>query len=277
MAGAGPNQWSRETNWRQGSVLPVAAAQTFSFIEPGDANGCVVVISHDCDLANANLDVEPDLEVIVGRIVPAADGNFTWGKAPRSLHYTAHRDGIPVVIELVTTSKRLVRKADLAPLSPDPAFVLDGRGLAVLRSWLGARYNRAAFPDAFVNRMQSTKADAKLAKALEGSGHLISLVYIDLDGGAQIEREAGDPYELSLVLVFSPGDDPVTAADSADELADEVEAAVRARLKDPKKLVLKACLAISEDDLTVSRARVLSRWRLEYMTLRADDEQLGPP
>lgn len=277
MAGPGQIQWTRETSWRQGHVLAAAAAQSLGLVRPDDTSGCVVVISHDCDLANADLDVEPSLEVVVGRVVPTANGNFTWGKAPRTLHYTVQRDGAPAVIELVNTRKWLVAKADLAKYSPDPDFVLDGRGLAVLRSWLGSRYNRAAFPDAFVNRMKSTKVDTKLAKGLETSGDLISFVYFDLDGGATFERREGDPYTLSIVLVFSPGDDADTAADDAEELAGTIEAAVRERLKHSRDIVLKSCFAISEDDLTVSRARVLSQWRLEYMTLRAESEQLGPP
>ncbi len=32
-------------------------------------------------------------------------------------------------------------------------------------------------------------------------------------------------------------------------------------------------MSISEDDLPVSKARLLTQWRLEYMTLKADDEQ----
>jgi hypothetical protein len=273
-----PPQWTRETNWRQGHVLPHAAAQHFAlFNAAGPEATCVVVISHDCDLANDSLAVEPEVEVIVGRVVANENGNYTWGKAPRTLHYDVMRNNAAVYVELVNTSKRAIPKSDLAAFEPDPVFSIDGKALAVLRSWLGARYNRAAFPDAFVNRMQSTEADKKLAKALKDQGQLISFVYFDLDGGQNVERKDGDPYELNIVMVFVPGDDPEAAADEADKVAESVEKAVRARLKDPKVIVLKACFPISEDDLPVSRARILTQWRLEYMTLKADEVQTGPP
>ena len=42
-------------------------------------------------------------------------------------------------------------------------------------------------------------------------------------------------------------------------------------------VALKQCMSISEDDLRVSRARLLTQWRLEYMTLKADEEQPGAP
>jgi hypothetical protein len=50
------------------------------------------VVSHDCDLANADLNAEPDVVVIVGRVVTAADGNFS-GSAVRI--WTATRNTAP--------------------------------------------------------------------------------------------------------------------------------------------------------------------------------------
>lgn len=272
-------QWTRDTNWRQGHVLPPEAAARFALTNAADPGStCVVVITHDCDLANENLDAEPHVEVIVGRTVAAASGNYSWGKAPRTLHYPVERDGAPATVELVATEKALLRKSDLAPFEPDPRFNLDGPTLAVLRSWLSARYDRAAFADAFVTRMRETKADIKLAKALEAHGKNVSFTYFDVDEGKCVERAEGDPYKLGVVLVFNPGDDPDAAADAADAAAEVVETGLRARLPDGGTSIrLEACFAISEEDIPVSQARVLNHWRLEYMTHRAADEQLGPP
>lgn len=272
-------QWTRETNWRQGHVLPPAASARFGLTNATDATAtCVVVVTHDCDLANDNLDAEPFVEVIVGRTVPKLEGNFTFAKAPRTLHYPVQRGGATAQVELVAIAKVQLHKSDLAQFDPDPSFHLDGPTLAVLRSWLSARYNRAAFPDAFVARMRDTKADARLAKALEAHGKSISFTYFDVDKGQCVERASGDPYTLSIVLVFNPGNDPDAASDAADEAADAVEKAVRGRLPEGgASIVFASCFAVSEDDITVSQARVLSQWRLEYMTHRADDDQLGPP
>jgi hypothetical protein len=275
----GQAQWTRDTNWRQGDILTREAAAHFSLTNPVDPGStCVVVVSHDCDLANDNLDAEPYVEVIVGRMVGAASGNFTWGKAPRTLHYSVQRDGAPTIVELVATEKRTLSKCDLAQFEPDTRFHLDGRTLAVLRSWLAARYNRAAFADSFVTRMRDTKADAKLARALEAYGQNVSFTYFDVDRGECVERTDGDPHTLSVILVFNPGNDPDAAADAADAAAEAVEDALRARLPEGGKLIrLEACFAISEDEIAVSRARTLSHWRLEYMTHRAELDQLGPP
>ena len=272
-------QWTRDTNWRQGHVVPPDATERFGLKNATDSGStCVVVITHDCDLANENLDAEPYVEIIVGRTVATASGNYSWGKAPRTLHYPVQREGAPANVELIATEKARLFKRELAPFEPDPRFKLDGRTLSVLRNWLSARYDRAAFADAFVTRMQKTKADIKLAKALEAHGKNVSFTYFDIDEGKCIERADGDPYELSVVLVFNPGDDPDAAADAAETVAEVVETALRSRLPDGGPSIrLKACFAISEDDIPVSQARVLNHWRLEYMTHRADDEQLGLP
>lgn len=274
----GEAQWTRATAWRQGHVLPLEAVQALGLVNSSESERtCAVVISHDCDLANDNLEAEPSVEIIVGRLVDTANGNFTWGKAPRTLHYPAERAGAPVVIELVSTQKHSIPKSQLAQFAPDDSFAVDGKTIAVLRSWLGARYNRAAFPDAFVDRMRQTKADERLAKALAPYGQLVSFVYFDLDQGQNLERPEGAPYQLGIVLVYVSGADPDTSADAADEAAAKVEEAVRLRLKDGRTIQLTRCFAISEDDITVSQARVLTQWRLEYMTHRVDDDEPQPP
>ncbi|ANH69821.1 hypothetical protein [Mitsuaria sp. 7] len=276
-------EWTRDTPWRQGHVLGADACAAFGLkhAESPEAT-CVVVIGHDCDLANDNLSAEPFVEIIVGRMLPRANGNFSWGKAPRTLHVDMQRAGTVLTVELVATDKASLPKAQLARFMPDEWFELEAKQLAVLRNWLGARYNRTAFPDTFVSRMKSTQVDMRLAKRLEAKGALVSFIYFDLDGGEVIERPEGDPYELTIVLVFPPGADPDEASDQADQLAQEVFADCQRRLPSTdaqpnKDILLKGCFAISEDDITVAKSRELAQWRLEHMSLRATDEQLGKP
>jgi hypothetical protein len=97
MAEPVPQTWSRETPWRQGHLLTIETIRRLGLADSG-ADTCVVVISHDCDLANANLTAEPHVEVIVGKIVSKPNGSFAWGKSPRTLHVDASRDGAPVTV-----------------------------------------------------------------------------------------------------------------------------------------------------------------------------------
>jgi len=88
--------------------------------------------------------------------------------------------------------------------------------------------------------------------------------------------DCGERIALSIVLVYPPGDDAEASADAADELAEAVKETCEARLTDKTQIIIKHCIAISEDDLPVSRARVLTHWRLEHMTLKADGNDPGP-
>lgn len=269
--------WSRETPWRQGSVLKESTAAELGLTHESDpASTCVMVISHDCDLANDNLEAEPDVEVIVGRAVDKEDGNYAWAKAPRTLHLRLKEDGEEQVVELVSTCKVQVPKDLLAAHEPDGAFALDDRGLSVLRDWLSSRYHRAAFPDAFVARMKSTDADRRLAKALREFGTHISFVFFKLHGGT-VERAVGDPYLLDVVLVYPEGDDAEEAMGVADQAAAKVEQVLLARLKDATVIQLRSCITLCESEITIAQSRQLTQWRLEYMTLSADDEQPGMP
>jgi len=275
--------WTRETSWRQGHVLPHEAIQALGLIHPDAPEAtCVVVASHDCDLANDNLHVEPDVEVIIGCHPNRVNGNYFWAKAPRTLHLEVLHKGVPATIELTATVKRLVPKIKLAQFPPNTAYSLSGKSLSILRSWLAIRYNRGAFPDPFVRRLSQCKVDKGLARLIEPLGQYLSAVYFDVDGGKELDRTDGSAYELKIVLVYAPGDNPEKTADEVEALEGSIADMFAARHFDSATstwngIALRSCMSVSEDDLTVSSARLLTQWRLEYMTLKADDEQPGMP
>ena len=275
--------WTRDTPWRQGHVLTADAIQALGLAHPETPDStCAVVISHDCDLANHDLQVEPNVEIIIGRHLPEGNGNYFWAKAPRTLHVDVLRADTPAVVELVATAKTVVLKEVLAAFTPDAAYSFPGKSLSALRSWLGVRYNRAAFPDPFVDRLSQFKVDRRLAKIVEPVGNLLSAVYFDVDGGKEIDHSDGSPYDLKIVLAYPPGDDPEQTADEVEKLEAAIEDLFAKKHFDQATgkwngIALKGCMSISEDDLTVSKARLLTQWRLEYMTLKADEEQPGAP
>jgi hypothetical protein len=62
--------WTRDTSWRQGQVLLAETAAVLNLQHPGGPDEtCVVMVSHDCDIAQENLSVEPCVEIIVGRLI----------------------------------------------------------------------------------------------------------------------------------------------------------------------------------------------------------------
>lgn len=233
-------------------------------------------------LASDDLQAEPDVEIIIGCLPKEEKGNFFWAKAPRTLHLEALNEDNPIIIELTATAKRLVPKSKLAAFTPDLSFSFSGKSLSVLRSWLAVRYNRAAFPDPFVKRLYESKVDKRLAKLVEPLGQHLSAVYFDVDEGKERDRSDGSAYELKIVLVYPVGDDPEQTADEVEALEGSIEDLFERKYFDSATnewhdIAMKGCMSISEDDLTVSKAGLLTQWRLEHMTLKADEEQPEAP
>jgi len=277
MGEAEATQWLRGNGWRQGSVLPNDAVDEFGLGIPEDRERVrVVVISHDCDLAN-DVTKEPFVEVIIGRLIDREDGNSSWGKSSRTLHYTVDCAGSKECIELVSPNKAQIDKECLARFSPDDRYSINHECLALLRNWLAARYRRPSFPDAFNDRMKETGAAEKLAKVLAKNGTNISFVFFDLRDKRNVECDEGDSYPLTVVLAFRPGDNPEVSADEAETVAETVEKAIRSKLPDGCGIELRDCFAMSEDEITVRNAKLLDVWDLDYVSFRSGSADPAQP
>jgi hypothetical protein len=263
--------WDRQTPWRQGSVIDRDTLVTIGALpEESPADRVGVVISHDCDLALDNIALEPLVEFIVGSAQPRRDGNYSWAKSTRTLQLDIKKAGEPALIELGANNKQVVGKELLAPYEPDRSYELEPRQLAALRDWLAARYNRTAFPDEFNKRLDASGAPEKLKKLLATSNDLISFVYFDLMGRERDELPAGVPYDLTIVLVHFPGQEPEEAGDKAAGLVEKIEAALTEKFAGGRSgIVYRGCAAISEEDIKLGQAQTLMRWRLDFITLKA--------
>jgi hypothetical protein len=264
--------WDRQTPWRQGSVIDrdtLIAIGALPDDAPGDCVG--VVISHDCDLALDNITVEPWVEFIVGSNQPRPNGSLNWAKSTRTLQLEIRKADGEGIVELGANNKQRVRKEVLAPYDPDKSCDLAPRLLASLREWLAARYNRTAFPDEFNRRLEASGASERLKKLLSASNQLISFIYFDLKGRERDELPAEVPYELAVVLVHFPGLEPEETGEQAEKLANTVDAVLSQKLASPERgITFRGCMAISEDDIKLGEAQTLMRWRLDFITLKAE-------
>jgi hypothetical protein len=266
--------WTRDTPWRQGHLL---SREAFNQLELQKLNSstdaCAVVISHDCDLANPNLEDEPDVEIIVGSFVAKLDGNYAHAKTPRTLHLEVQIGSAEKIIELIAIKKTTIAKKLLAKFSPDKNHLLANVALSALRSWLSIRYNRAAFPDSFVDRFNQVKE--KFNKLIKPSEKTLLSVYFDLDRGEIVQRVDGSPYQLSIILVYYAKDDPFDASETISALVKKIEDLFEEKYFIEKaeawnSIELKSCISISDEAITISQARQLQQWHLEHMTLKAE-------
>lgn len=263
--------WNRSTPWRQGHVLPPEALHALGLVRVGDdpATVVAVVISHDCDLANDDMGSEPHAEIIVGRLIEAVSGNNTHAKVPRKLHISYASPNGSRAVELIATQKQLCAKEQLANFAPLPWSLSDAE-VSTLQRWLGARYRRAAFPDAFESILKGAKLHERIAKILDPLGHAIPAIFFDV-------QEDADLYNLGIILLYDTSKDPDAAEAMATKAAEAITEAFANKLFDKQAgwqgIELAYCEPMSDEAMTYRQSTLLRQWRYEYLSLRADPLQ----
>ena len=274
--------WERNTPWRQGHLLSADTAETLEIVPPESREvPAVVVISHDCDLAQSP-ETEPGVEVIVGRFVEKPDGNYTHAKNLRRLHLRYEIGKDSAVVEILATDKRILRKEGklgLAGHHPASEFRLGPAEHSILQLWLSARYRRAAFPDEFDRRFsEATSLRTQFTKILKTHGVHIPAVFFDVDDGEEVNRSGPeDTYTLSVYLLYSTQSDPEVAERDALTAKQAIESAFRERCQVGEGrwnwIELRECEVLADTAMTYAQSISLKKWQADYISLRGDPPQ----
>lgn len=274
--------WDRNTPWRQGHLLKPETIKVLGIQHPEAPDAtAVVVISHDCDLAQTCTN-EPNVEILVGRFIKKSDGNYTHSKNLRKLHLPYVCSEQQVVVELLATSKCWVPKeggAGLVGHQPEPKLQLGSNERAILQSWLAARYRRAAFPDEFDRRLNDeTALRDRLAKILKLHGHYIPAIFFDVDEGEEVKRTGpDDSYILSIYLLYSTQTDPDLAEKDALKAKDAIVTAFKEECHDKngkwRWIELRECDVFADIVMTYAQSTLLKKWQADYLSLRGDPPQ----
>jgi hypothetical protein len=257
--------WSRNTLWRQGSVLARKDFESLGLADTGAAD-LAVAISHDCDIANDDLDAESSVEFIFARILGQQDGNYTHGKNPRTLHIAYRHDGELVVFELIASQKLLVKKNKLEAIPPDETYQLT-ESRQIFQSWLAARYRRHALPNSLVDRLRPIFSFIEKKGKKNSSG----ILSVRLSYEPEYELPPEEPYELWISIIYII-DKPVYGK-MAESVASDLNTEFSNLLEKTKKngtVDLRECKAISEMEFTLRDMRETVEYHLEYVSYRTD-------
>jgi hypothetical protein len=256
--------WSRNTLWKQGSVLAKENFPTVGLANEMDAE-LAVAVSHDCDIANDKLDAEPAVEFIFASIVDKQEGNYTLGKNPRTLHLGYNREGAQIVVELIAARKISIQKDVLEAIQPDRNYELGST--YILQSWLAARYRRHALPNSLVDRLRGVFSHIdKVGK--QNSDGILSF-RLDYDPREELPPE--EPYELWIDIVYITDDDRYKA--KAEEIATDLNnkfPQLLDKTKDFGSVDLQRCKAVSEMEFTMKDMREKVEYHLEHLSYRTD-------
>ncbi|WP_313303506.1 hypothetical protein [Diaphorobacter sp.] len=270
---------TRDTDWRQGDLLTQETAAKLTALDSavGEAHR-VVVITHDCDLPN---DSETSVEVIVADVVSAPNAQFSYAKNPRKLHLGYEvTGGQSVVVELRHAERRIVPKGEFekyAARDGHASLPIDGK--RALKQWLAARYGRPAFPNAFESRLRKVvskknSVERQIGKILEPEAkHLVGL-FFDLGEQRSAEAPAGEPYALSISVVYDATEGGTQARQSAEMIAGQLRELFEQAYGKPDTatdIAIDACEAVADTAITLADLRRVDQWRLEYISLNDHD------
>lgn len=264
----------RDTRWRQGDHICHDDAMALGIQGCSEPGSQAIIISHDCDLAS---DYEPYVEVIVGQAIEKIDGLYTGAKNPRRLHISLESlDGTisSMPVELQHANRQAVEKSSFNAIEESrSSFVLSAKEKRCLKQWLASRYARPAFPNSFQNRIHTVAK--KIERIIKPSASDLIGLFVDLGLDKHIELEEGQPYALSIVIVFDSMEGGPRARENAEAVSHKLESLFHDTFGVPEDAVaiaLESCKAISDDKMTLADVRRMDQWRLEHISLRSEDE-----
>lgn len=258
-------------------VLQQQTALDLNLISAHEAEQAIaIVISHDCDIANSQTH-EPMVELMIGRRINKL-GSDSHGKTARRLHIEFQIEFELRVFELRATEKTAFTKESVLATSPRTDLLLSRENIVTLQKWLAARYYRAAFSNEFERRLKlkSAQVDKKIAKAVAAPSEHILAVFFDVDD--TIEKNQTDPndvYQLEIILLYDGSEDE--AYEETQKAADVITTAFENAFKKNDKwesIQLISCVPISDSAMTVADSRLLRQWRLDYMSLGDNPQQI---
>jgi len=236
----------------------------------------VIVASHDCDLAQP-ADIEPVVEVIVGKVATTNDGNLSHAKNFRRLQVSFDGEA-QVRGEFEAIQKAWIAKMELDGLEPRKNLTLSPANITIFQHWLASRYRRSAFPDDFQDKLKIAKLSEKIARAVKPHSEDISALLFDVDEGRELARpEPDNTYQLDIVILYPAEPNPEKSLKAATEVQQKIKEAFKSALYEPlgkwQHIELRYCEVYSEEALTYKQLSHLKRWTLDHMSLGASPQQ----
>jgi hypothetical protein len=236
----------RALGWHQGALIAVSArTELAALLAPGFDHA--IVASQDCDII-APVSLEATVDLLPAAVGAEPSGDLLYGKHPRRL-CVALENGQFATVDIrrrTTVAKGAV--AAIPPIAGASAKLADRKLLA---KWLGKRYSRHAFPDAFNERLRAQRSQLEgLSK--RSSSRLVTAILLQLE--TEDELDPNEVYKIALWFACRPND----AEDPESRRAIEDYAAAFAS-------VLSACPGVHVDDFEVRSHLDINLDELEIM------------
>lgn len=160
-----------ELGWRGGSVLPVELYEQIRHHlhhtdckapEHIDPDSWLIVVSQSCDIVVPKDDAEPYVELLWAHShAEKPRTQYCDLRSTRNLDFRQNREKLPHVVLTAHASidRFIVPRSVLRGNCPDINRTLSVEAIKKLHAWFALRYNRPAWPNVFVYRIQPARKD----------------------------------------------------------------------------------------------------------------------
>lgn len=258
-----------ELGWKQGVLLsPNDAALRQGAHYKIDDTDRLLIVSQTCDLVQGSFDREPYFEVLcIHPLGQVPSGECQGGKNSRRIEFSLGADD-QISHWYALPFERHVLARELLLDSRPNNVVDDENVLAMILRWLSRRYTRTAFPEAFVDRLNTRKKE--IAKKFGRLNPYVSGVYIRLDPFDELDSSSKYDVEVIFVMEAEKFDDPDQHRECSD-IANQLEAQ------------LGKCLGIEITDLslestaslTIEELKGFREWDYSYLSFRDPQNSAG--
>jgi hypothetical protein len=262
----------RAKGWRQGSIFSPQTHKALAEFAPTvlQPTDCCIVVTQSCDIVCPDFDAEPVAEVVLARKLDSpTDRNFTHARSARRLHLQVEITGTERGYEAQIKERFNVPRRLLAAHNPDPDRKVRDTDYNDLITWLVARYDRHAFPDAFNERIRAA-TELKIKPILKKLPKIKAL-YMALKTWDELPEETA--YRLELLITLNAEDFEVIQTRQAVEKG---AMGIAAALSECPGIEVDDARVFSEKEVTLDMLRYVGRWNFDYMSLKNPSVHIQP-
>lgn len=262
--------------WALGKIFSNKSASSICSLirEEHKGDNCIfIAVTHDCSVIIPSLINEPFLEYLAVKQIDKENGQFTNARNIRRLHLEIEQNGEVAWYEATMAMRGFVCREKIVECLTDDRYSLTTESLNILKRWLANRYISQTFPDRFNQLTNSLVKGSKspLIKAFNTNvGKACHSIFISLtpDNRDLIEDES---YGVVIALLFRDEIAIEIGRDGIDEFGEKIKAI----LDSVKSLDPVEVIALAEFDATYSQIVKMSRWQLDYVSIKDGAEILS--
>ena len=245
----------RQHGWQQGSLFSVESTRGLLRAQYPGGEARLILATHDCDVLHQG-GHEPNIDTFIATPVQRTSPLDTKARNARRLHIPIAINGAPRDHEIRFWSRTVLPRECLKAHAPANDAVL-GINLPIFREWLGKRYDRAAWPDSFNDRLKRHGTDRAIREILTPSEHCFRDIYLAIEPETEELAEDAVPYVVRVAMVMTEAN--AGRADIVEE-AQRCEAALTGVLRACTGIEVEAVETITDTDFTLADLDTYRLW-----------------